>query len=80
MGAHVRALTTAQARALGVMRPHGVFDAWALSKRITTLYELEALGLVARGRRGWTDAVLTPAGRTLREALLQPVAYAEAAE
>lgn len=77
---HVRALTLAQTRVLLALQPDQPCDAWSLSARITTLYELEARGLIAQGRRGWLDATLTESGCTLRWQVLDRAAFREAAE
>lgn len=80
MAAHVRALTLAQRRVLLALDPDRPCDAWSRSARVATLYELLALDLVAKGKRGWLDATLTDAGRTMREALIASPHYREAAE
>ena len=77
---HVRALTAAQARVLLAMRLDQPCDAWSISARISTLYELEARGLVVQGRRGWLDARLTELGNTLRCEFADQTDYQEAAE
>jgi|GEM_PF-2715128 len=80
MKAHVRGLTPGQARVLVAMRGGAPRDAWGLSARVSTLYELEALGLIVKGRRGWLDAALTANGVALRAELLSGAARREAAE
>ncbi len=80
MGAHVRGLTPAQARLLIAMRAGRAQDAWSLSRRVTTLYELEARGLITKGRRGWLETTLTEAGRAIRTELLFRADYRDAAE
>jgi hypothetical protein len=80
MGAHPRGLTPAQSRILLAMQAGRTCDAWSLSKRLTTLYELEARGLIRQGKRGWLDAALTEAGRAMRTELLTSYDYRDAAE
>ena len=77
---HVRALTRVQSRLLLAMPPDRACDAWSLALRFTTLYELEARGLITQGRRGWLDATLTEPGRVLRSQLNTQTEYREAAE
>lgn len=77
---HVRALTRAHFRLLRAMPPDRVCDAWSLASRFTTLYELEARGLIKQGRRGWLDATLTESGCVLRSQLNILPDYQEAAE
>ena len=77
---HVRALTPAQSRVLLAMIPDRPCDAWSVSPRVTTLYELQARGLIEQGSRGWLDARLTEIGCTLRWQLLDRGDYREAAE
>jgi len=72
LAAHARALTPAQRRVVLAMDPKAPCDAWSRSARVTTLYELAALDLIAKGRRGWLDASLTEAGRAMRDALIAP--------
>lgn len=80
MAAHPRALTPAQARVLLAMRADGPCDGWARSPRVTTLYELEAQGLIRSGKRGWLDTRITAAGIAIRADLLAPTVLAQAAE
>ena len=80
LAAHLNALSPAQRRVLLAMTPDTACDAWGRSARVTTLYELAALGLLSTGKRGWTDARLTDAGVRLRASLLMPNDYLEAAE
>lgn len=80
MGAHPRGLTLLQSRVLLAMQTGRSCDAWSLSKRLTTLYELEARGLIRQGKRGWLDATLTEAGRVVRTELLTSSDYRDAAE
>jgi hypothetical protein len=77
---HVRALTPAQSRVLLAMLPDEPCDAWSISARITTLYELQARGLIEQGSRGWLDARLTELGSTLRWQIRDRSDYREAAE
>ena len=67
---HVRGVTSEQKHVLLAMQPHQECDAWAISKRILTLYQLEARGLIRMGCRGWVDASLTETGIALRWQLL----------
>lgn len=77
---HIRALTPMQSRVLLAMPADQPCDAWSISARVTTLYELEARGLIRQGRRGWLDARLTELGCTLRRQLMDRSDFREAAE
>ncbi len=79
---HARGLTQAQRQVLLSMNPDGPCDAWLVSRTVLTLYLLDYAGLIARGKRGWCDAVLTKAGQRLRRELEAGAAtdWREAAE